>query len=179
MSTRYIYFGVFILLILTLITCAVNSRRHYKELGKAVSWLDIALIPPILGNAIIIIATRKWLALIGCYIYYIGMDFVVYELMKFTEAYCNGAGREKKAPKWIKWVLIADAAQLLINPLTKHAFDIEWIVQKGQIYYILKPLTGQYVHRLVVYGVFIAVILTLAVTTVHTSRLYRETYNSK
>ena len=97
--------------------------------------------------------------------------------MKFTEAYCNGAGKGQKAPKWIKWILIADAVQILANLLTKHAFDIEWIVQKGQIYYVLKPLAGQYIHRVVVYGVFIAVILVLTVTTIRTSRLYRERYS--
>ncbi len=176
-ASRYIYVGIFAMLILTLIMCAINSRRHYKELGKAVSWLDIALIPPILGNAIIIIATRKWLALVGCYIYYIGMDFVVFEIMKFTEAYCKGAGKGQLAPKWVKWILFADAAQLLANLFTKHAFDIEWIVQKGQIYYVLKPLAGQYVHRVVVYVVFIAVLLVLTVTTIRTSRLYRERYS--
>lgn len=176
MALRYIYVGIFAMLILMLIMCAVNSRRHYKDIGKTVSWLDIALIPPILGNAIIIIATRKWLALIGCYIYHIGMNFVIFELMKFTEAYCNGAGKKMKAPKWIKWVLLADAVQLLANLFTKHAFDIEWIVQKGQIYYILKPLAGQYIHRLVAYGVFIAIILGLLIMTIRASRLYRERY---
>ena len=176
MALRYIYVGIFAMLILMLIMCAVNSRLQYKDLGKTVSWLDIALISPILGNVIIIIATRKWLALIGCYIYHIGMNFVIFELMKFTEAYCNGAGKKKKAPKWIKWVLLADAVQLLANLFTKHAFDIEWIVQKGQIYYILKPLAGQYIHRLVVYGVFIAIILGLLIMTIRASRLYRERY---
>ena len=72
--SRYVYAGIFLFLIIALVVCAVNARRHHKELGKAVSNLDLAFIPPILGNAIIVIATRKWLALVGCYIYFIGMD---------------------------------------------------------------------------------------------------------
>ena len=78
--SRYVYSGIFFAIMLTLIGCAVDSRRHYKELGKAVAWLDLAFIPPILGNAIIILAKRRMLALVGCYIYYVGMDFVIYQL---------------------------------------------------------------------------------------------------
>ena len=176
-SIRFIYAGVFVLLILALVFCAVNAKRHYKELGQAVFWLDLAFIPPILGNAIIIVTTRKIVALVGCYIYFIGMDFVIYELMKFAEIYCKNANKGKKAPVWIRYLLVADALQLLLNPFTGHAFDIEWIVYKNQVFYILKPLVGQVFHRLVDYGIFVAIIAIFAVTTIKTSRIYRERYS--
>ena len=105
-SIRFIYAGIFILLILTLLMCALNAKRHYKALGQAVFWLDLAFIPPILGNAIIIVARNKMMALVGNYIYFVGMDFVVYELMKFTEAYCKGNGRERIAPAWVQYLLL-------------------------------------------------------------------------
>ncbi len=162
---------------LTLIGCAVDSRRHYKELGKAVAWLDLAFIPPILGNAIIILAKRRMLALVGCYIYYVGMDFVIYELLKFTDEYCKGVGKWKRAPRWFKWLLIADAAQLLMNPFTKHAFDIEWIVHQSQVYYVLKPYAGQMFHRVVDYGIFLIIIGVFLMSTIRTSRIYRERYS--
>ena len=162
---------------LTLIGCAVDSRRHYKELGKAVAWLDLAFIPPILGNAIIIIAKRRMFALVGCYIYYVGMDFVIYELLKFTDEYCKGVGKWKRAPRWFKWLLIADAAQLLMNPFTKHAFDIEWIVHQSQVYYVLKPYAGQMFHRVVDYGIFLIIIGVFLMSTIRTSRIYRERYS--
>ena len=162
---------------LTLTVCAVDAKRHYKKLGKAVAWLDLAFIPPILGNAIIVMAKRRMVALVGCYIYYVGMDFVIYELMMFTEEYCKGVGKWKKFPRWIKWLLIADAAQLLMNPFTKHAFDIEWIVYQNQVYYVLKPFAGQTFHRIVDYGVFLAVIVVFFISTFRTSRIYRERYS--
>ena len=139
--SRYLYVGIFFFLILTLLACAINARRHYKELGKAVSRLDFAFIPPILGNALIVLAKRKWLALTGCYIYFIGMDLVIYELIKFTEIYCKGTGNGRKAPKWIKWALLADAVQLIINLFTKHAFDVRWDVVNGEVFYFLQPFT--------------------------------------
>ena len=177
MYIRYLYSGIFLLIMLTLITCAVNAKRHYKDIGKAVAELDIALIPPILGNAVMIMAQHRWLALVGCYIYFIGMDVVVFSLMNFTKAYCEGIGKGQKAPPWIRYILFADVFQLLLNPLTKHAFDVEWLVYKTQVFYEVKPLVGQYVHRLIVYGVFIAVILIFAVATIKTSKIYRERYS--
>ena len=177
MFSRAIYAGLFLALILTLITCAINSKRHYKEVGKAVAWFDLALIPPILGNAIIILAQRKWLALVGCYVYFTGMDLVVYELMRFTQAYCKGAGNGQKPPKFIKYLLAADVLQLLANIFTGHAFDAEWVVYQNQVFYVVKPFLGQAFHRVVCYGVFIAVILVFAVTTFRTSRIYRERYS--
>lgn len=177
MLSRYVYVGIFAMLILALLMCAINAKRHYKGLGWAVSWLDLAFIPPILGNAIIVVATRKWLALVGCYIYYVGMDFVIYELVKFTEIYCRSTRKPKKAPAWIRWVLIADAVQLLANPFTKHAFDVKWDVVNGEVFYFLQPFVGQYIHRFIDYGLFFAVIFTFAITTFRTSRIYREKFS--
>ena len=176
-SIRFIYAGIFVLLILTLLMCALNAKRHYKALGQAVFWLDLAFIPPILGNAIIVVARNKMMALVGNYIYFVGMDFVVYELMKFTEAYCKGNGRERKAPAWVQYLLVADSLQLLINPITGHAFDIEWTVYQNQVFYVLKPLAGQAFHRIVDYGIFLLVFIGFSVATIRASRIYRERYS--
>jgi len=174
---RFLYAALFLVLILTLTMCAINANRHYKELGKAVAKLDIALMPPILGNGIIILSTNRILSLAGCYIYFIGMDFVVYELMLFTAAYCKGAGRGQKPPEIIKYILALDALQLAVNPITGHAFDVEEIMIDSQAYYTVVPLLGQTIHRIVDYGVFLAVILIFVLTTVNTSRIYRERYS--
>ena len=104
------------------------------------------------------------------------MDFVIYELVKFTEVYCKSTRKPRKVPGWIKWVLLADAIQLLINPVTKHAFDVRWDVINGEVFYFLVPLAGQYIHRLVDYGLFFAVIITFAITIFRNSRIYREKF---
>ena len=165
------------MIILTLITCAINSKRHYKDIGKAVFMMDLALIAPILGNAVLILAQRRWQALIGCYVYFVGMDFAVYALMEFAQAYMKGTGKGQKPPVWIKYLLIADSLQLFVNLFTRHAFDVEWIVYQRQVYYIAKPFAGLIIHRVIVYGVFIAVLAIFAVTTVKTSKIYRERYS--
>ena len=177
MLLRFLYAALFLVLILTLTMCSIDANRHYKELGKAVARLDIALMPPIFGNALIILSANRILSLVGCYIYFIGMDFVVYELMLFTVAYCKGVGQGQKPPGFIKYLLALDALQLAVNPITGHAFDVEEIMIDSQAYYNVVPLLGQTIHRIVDYGVFLAVILIFVLTTVNTSRIYRERYS--
>ncbi|MBR3277526.1 MAG: EAL domain-containing protein [Lachnospiraceae bacterium] len=176
MYIRYVYVGIFTVLILTLITCAVNAKHHHKDLGRAVALLDIAFIPPILGKAVVIFATRKWVALAGFYVFLTGIDFVVFEMVRFTEEYCKGAGRNPKAPKWVKWVLLADTVQIIVNFFTKHAFDTEWVVHRNQIFYVLKPNAGLVIHWIISYGIFLAVIVYFGVITFRASHIYRERY---
>jgi len=173
---RYVYVGVFALLILVLAACAFSARRHHTDLGRAVAWVDLAFIPPILGNALIVLAKRRILALVGCYIYFTGMDLVVFALIGFTEAYCKGAGRNPKAPWWVKWLLLADAVQILVNPFTKHVFDVEWTVYQNQVFYIIKALGGLAFHRILDYGIYLAIIIYFTVITFRASQIYRERY---
>jgi len=175
--SRSFYAGLFSVLILALIACTVSSIRHHKALGKAVARLDLAFIPPILGNALIFMAQRRYVALIGCYTYYIGMDLVIFELLRFTEAYCKGAGKHTKAPRWPAFVLAVDALQLLANIFTAHAFKVDWTVYNNEVFYIMKPLIGQAFHRIVDYGFFLAIIITFAINTFKASRIYRERYS--
>ena len=176
MQSRFIFTGLFLALILALILCAMDSWRRYKALGKAVAWLDISLIPPILGNAIIILAQTKLVSLFGRYVYFLGMDFVVYELMCFTKEYCKGAGHGLKIPKWINIFLIADAVQLLLNPFFGHAFDIEPIIFEGATYYTLIPYIGQTYHRIVDYGFLFLALFIYVMSAIKSSKVYRERY---
>ena len=177
MQSRLIFSAIFSLLILALAGCAFEARRHYKVLGRAVAWLDIACIPPILGNLIIVLSSNRTLSLVGSYIYFVGMDFFIYELFSFTTVYCQ---EKKKLPKLLKWVrvlLLVDAVQILLNPFTGHVFDLEPILYEKDIYYLLIPYWGQAFHRIAVYGVFLVVFIAFIITTKRTSKIYRERYS--
>ena len=79
-----IFFG----LIVALIVCAVFARRTRKSIGRPVMFLLLALIPPMIGNLILIVSTNRALSAVGYYIYFLGMDFVMLALLRFTGAYC-------------------------------------------------------------------------------------------
>lgn len=177
MQLRLLFPAIFSLLILGLTFCAADARRHYKVLGRAVAWLDIACIPPILGNLIIVASNIRMVSLVGYYIYFIGMDFFMYELFCFTCDYCRGASNLKKAAKWIRYLFLVDTIQIILNPLTKHTFSIEPVVLENMKYYRMVPHLGQQFHRVVDYGVFFALMIVFIVTTIRTSKIYRERYS--
>ena len=109
---RVIYVFIFAFLIVVLGSCAVISFRSKKPIGRYVGFLCLALIPPVLGNMIIVSSTTERLSLVGCYTYYIGMDLIMFTLIRFTHRYCE-AGDHKQIstfhiPQWVNLFLAAE-----------------------------------------------------------------------
>lgn len=182
MFSRLVISGILIVVLVVLLTCSVNSRRLYsKEMGKPVSMLNIALMLPIIGNIAIIFSENENLAMVGYYVYFIGMDFALVEVMKFSEAYCASARENKPAQKKIiavySVILGLDIVQLLVSIVTKHAFTLVEKNSEGTICYSARPLIGLLIHRVNVFAVFVSLIIVFSIATAKTSRLYREKYS--
>ena len=167
----------FAVLIVALLFCAFRCLGSDKKIAKSVVLFDIALIPPIIGNLIIIVSTIKTISLIGCYIYYLGMDLVMFALVGFTTVYCKGIGNGKRRPTIMYIMLTADMIQILLNIVFGHAFDLEEIYIQGMPYYKMIPHFGQLIHRVVDYFVFACVILIFIVACIKSARIYRERYS--
>lgn len=167
---------IFFCLILALLYCAHVARRSGKPISTAVMHMLLALVPPVIGNLILIISTNQTLSTIGCYIYFLGMDLVMLALVQFTAAYCYLSW-----PKVYKYAIYGllgiDAAQLLVNIFTGHAFTMERIMAYGAPYYRLVPLYGQTFHRVVDYGILLGVIIVFIVKTVRSPRINAERYS--
>ena len=85
---RAAFFIIFSALVVTFGICASKAVRSPKSIGRAVGLLLCALIPPVIGNAIIIISGDKTLSTVGYYIYFLGMNCTMLALIFFTDAYC-------------------------------------------------------------------------------------------
>ncbi len=168
---------LFILLVVALGVCYVKARRSPKAIGYSVALLLGAIIPPLIGNLIIISSTGKALSTVGCYIYFIGMDVVMFALLRFALDYCMiPRARWKYAAA--AWVLLGvDAVQLMLNPFFHHAFGTEPIPVDGADYYRLLPYAGQAFHRIVDYGILAAVIVIFVVKMVRSPRINSERYS--
>ncbi len=167
---------LYLILIFALLVCTVLARRSDKATKNAVAFLESALIPPVLGNLLIVGTSIRITALIGCYFYYLGMDLVMYSLVNFTNVYCHGRDSKKYTPKFIYAILAADAVQMLLNPVFGHAFDIAEVDVEDAPYYKLMPFLGQTIHRVVDYAVFFSVVLIFVWATVKAPRINRERY---
>ena len=178
MNIRIAFSTILTLLVAALCFCIYFARRSHKTIGRSVAWLDAAIIPPLIGNLIIMGSHVKELTAVGCYIYFIGMDVVILALMNFASAYCRVAGQKRrhKTPL-VNYILLgADTIQMLLNLVFGHAFDLEVTDVQGQPYYMVVPKLGQTIHRVVIYAIFFAIILIFTVMVVKTPRVFREKY---
>ena len=176
MNVRIIYSFIFTVLAVTLGVCSDIARRSPRSAGKAVAWLCSAFIPPIMGNLIIIGSSVEVRAVVGYYIYFLGMDVVMLSLVNFTNTYCKGIGNGNHKPTVVYFPLIVDAVQLLLNPIFGHAFSVEPVDVQGKAYFRVIPYFGQTFHRIVDYTILAAVILIFLLASVKTTKIYRERY---
>ncbi|MBR4224230.1 MAG: EAL domain-containing protein, partial [Oscillospiraceae bacterium] len=176
MTMRFVVPIILTLIAVILAACAFRGFTCHKKIGRVVGLLDICLIPPILGNMIVISTSDKTWAMVGYMIYFLGMDLVLYALVRFTDVYCHGIGNGEQKPTVMYLVLAADAVQMMLEPFLHHAYDCEPIDVGGSVYYKLVPLVGQVIHRIVDYSVFFSAILIFVLAVFKTARLYREKY---
>lgn len=173
---RGVFPVVFIILIIALLVCAVLARRSVRSIGKDVALLCGALVPPVAGNLIIILSESPILSTVGCFLYFIGMNYVMFALLRYTFAYCQ-IPKEKWRYLWIAYsLLILDTISLLLNNVFHHAFVLEQIDVGGEVYYRFVPLLGQTFHRIVDYGIFFAVLVIFFVKMIRSGRLLLERY---
>ena len=176
MPMRITYCYIYLLLIFSLLGCGILARKSDRPTRDAVAFLETALIPPVLGNLLIVGTSLRMTALIGCYLYYLGMDLVMYALVNFTNQYCQGIGDGTQKPTLMYVLLAADAVQMMLNPFAGHAFSLTEIEVDGAAYYKMIPFWGQTVHRVIDYFVFACVLLIFILAAVKTPKISRERY---
>ena len=159
-----------------LLVCAYHAYHAKKKLALSVCNLLIALVPPVLGNMLIISTGNAFAASVGYYIFFLGMNLVVFTLLSFTFEYCMIDWPGEKTRGGVIALLAADSLQLLLNTVTGHAFSTRPIQVDGFDYYQLIPLFGQGLHRLIDYGIILMVILIFALKLAKAPRVYAERY---
>ena len=174
---RVLFSIIFVVLILALGKCAQTAFHSHKAIGRSVALLLIGLIPPVIGNLVIICSTYKLGAAIGSYIYFLGMDLAVYTLLRFTFDYCSISWPNRALRVLVDTLLILDVVQLLLNPVFHHAFDNEAILVGGAAYYRLLPFLGQTFHRVVDYGIFAAALIIFFLKALRSPRINSERYS--
>ena len=168
---------IFLILAAALSVCSLTARRSNKAIGASVALLTASLIPPVIGNLVVVASGSRLVSVIGCYIYFLGMDLVMYPLLRFTFDYCHITRFSKKLKTLVYLLLVLDAAQLLCNPLLGHAFGIESTQVDGFDYYRLIPYRGQAFHRALDYSIFVSVLVIFFIKMIRSPRIYSERYS--
>ena len=171
-------FGImFLAIIAALAVCARVAGRSGKRIGSAASVLLVSLILPMAGNMIIILSSGRVLSLIGCYLYYIGLDVAIAALIRFTFVYCGISWPRKWVGYAVHFLLLADVVQLLLNLVFHHAFRLTAVEVDGYPYYRMIPLWGQQFHRALDYLLLAGVIAIFIVRLIRAPRLQTERYS--
>lgn len=168
---------IFIALIVALTICHKYTRKSNKAIAFSVAMLIGALIPPLIGNLIIVLSIWELPSTIGYYIYFLGMDMIMYALIQFALDYCM-VSRKHRRYRYIAYVLLGiDVIQYMVNPVTGHCFATEQISVEGAAYYRLIPYLGQTYHRIVDYGILGVVLILFFVKMVSSPRINSERYS--
>ena len=80
---------IFVVSIAGLIACAIISVKSKRRYSNPVAMLLFGLIVPVLGNLFIIASDIEGLSLVGCYVYFIGMNIAMFTVFNFGFEYCN------------------------------------------------------------------------------------------
>ena len=156
MFIRTDYAVIFIALIAALFVCVIIARKSRKKIAPCVALFIAAIIPPIAGNLIVVSSTEKIFSTVGYYIFFVGMDLVMFAFTRFTLNYCDVKTRRKKIETIVNTVLLLDAIQFIFNPFFHQAFDVVESEVDGKPYFMFDAYFCQNIHRLIDYGVLFA-----------------------
>ncbi len=168
--------AVLAILLITLGVCAVVTKRASKSMSSYVARLLVCLMPPMLGNLIIILSSDPVVATVGCYMYFIGMDFTMFALFNYTMHYCWQRKTIERVNRSVHILVLVDIVQLVLNLFLGHAFSTQPIVVDGAPYYMLVPYWGQTIHRILDYGIFVFCLGQFTYSTLTSPRIYVERY---
>ena len=170
-------FGLlFLAIIVAMMICARIANHSGKRIGFAAACLLVCLILPMAGNGVIIISGNEAFSLVGCYLYYLGLDLSIGAMLHFTYVYCQISRRKNRIRNAVYSLLLVDMVQLLLNPVFHHAFRITEIEVDGFPYYKMIPLLGQQFHRVVDYSILAGIIVVFVIRLIRAPRLQAERY---
>ena len=168
---------LYISMALALAGCSMLAMKSHKTIGPSVALLVASLIPPVIGNLFLIMSSNQLISTAGCYIYFLGMDLVMYSLLRFSFDYCHLSWKNEKIKWFVHFLLFVDVFQYLVNPIFHQAFTTEMILVEGRPYYRLIPFLGQTYHRVVDYGIYLASVVIFLVKMIRSPRVYAERYS--
>ncbi|MBO6129111.1 MAG: EAL domain-containing protein [Pseudobutyrivibrio sp.] len=149
-------------------------------MGKSVWVLNLIIIPPLLGNTIVIASTTMWLSSIGYYIYHIGMTLIMFALIGFTYNYCSIYNHSVRGfhivSRILYGLLIIDMVQILANVKLGNAFKLQEIDAYGKPYFALIPHLGMTFHRLICYNCVLLVTFVFLYMSFIVPKIYKERY---
>lgn len=175
-NSRLLFSIILGALSIAMIVCGYFARIANKRISVSLCSLIYSLSWPIFGNMLVIATSNEIVATAGYYMYFIGMDVIMYTLMEFTLQYCNIKWPSKYLKYFVYGSLAVDSIQILLNVFFHHAFVLEPRMVEGRLYYGFEAFIFQNIHRFIVYAVFISVIVIFIFKMIKAQSVQKERY---
>ena len=175
---RSVFSIIFFLLAAILGYGAYFSYHSPKPIGKSVYFLLLALLPPVIGNLVLVTSSSQTFSVIGCYTYFVGMDLAMLALLFFSFHYCRVTWPNHMVRNAVYLLLLVDVIQYCLNPFTHHVFTTTKVMVDHLPYWRMIPLFGQTFHRIIDYGIYFSAVCIFIHKLVNAPQIYQERYLS-
>lgn len=171
------FIGILFGLTLLLILCIIGAFRDKRPLAVDVRKLLLSAVIPMAGNIIVAVSHEAWFCNIGYLMYFFGVDFVFYFLLRYSMNYCSYPFDGTVLKKVTLTLTVLDIISILLNDFTGHVFEIEKVILGDyDTYFIQIPHIGEYIHFTFNYCIFVIVLIAFIKKIRSISKAYRERF---
>lgn len=173
---RIIYITLFAVSITVVLLTTVLSVKSDKAIAKNLHLLLNMTFFAGLGNLVVLVSQNRIICMLGYSVFFAGIDWIAYYLLRFTIEYTGFTGNFPKVQKAVKYVLLLDTVSMFLNLFLEHAFSCYPVVKDGEIYYRIHSYLCYDIHLVISYITISASLGLLVLKICKSSSLYRGKY---
>ncbi len=173
---RIIYIILFAVSIAAVLLTTLLSAKSDKAIAKELHFLLNATFCAGAGNLVVLISQNQAVCMLGYSVFFAGIDWIVYYLLRFTIEYTGFTGNFPKVQKAVKYVLLLDTVSMFLNLVFEHAFSCYQVARDGEIYYRIHAYLCYDIHLVISYILIAASLALLVFKIYRSSSLYRGKY---
>lgn len=148
---RIIYITLFAVSITVVLLTTVLSVKSDKAIAKNLHLLLNMTFFAGLGNLVVLVSQNRIICMLGYSVFFAGIDWIAYYLLRFTIEYTGFTGNFPKVQKAVKYILLLDTVSMFLNLFLEHAFSCYPVVKDGEIYYRIHSYLCYDIHLVISY----------------------------
>ncbi len=177
MNMYQVFIGIIFFYLLAFVFCIVYTMHSERPVAREMTGVLVALYPPLLGNAMIVLTSDESVAIAGYTLFFLGTDLLLYLVMQFIGKYCDIEVKGTLRSKVVGLVLVVDAISVLLNPLYHHVFSLDVVsLSDRTMFFALDPDWYHYIHLGISFLIAFMIFGMLLYRMSHISVLYHEKY---
>ncbi len=173
------YVIAFFITIAILLFTIVKSFESKKEIAASLRMVLILAVVAILGNLLALISGDETVCMAAYSIFFIGIDWVLYYLLKFVVEYTGCRIYQDSIRRFVGVVMVSDSLSMFLNLFFSHAFAVRKVtVSSGEYFYRITAYLPYNIHLGISYMILAALFICLLAKACYVPTVYRIKYIS-